>query len=98
MAARTHLEHSLHLSETLQSPVPTFRDGFVSGVTSLTWLTLTLWALGYADQAQQRSQEALALARQVGHSLSVVYTELLPPCSPSAAATWRLLGHMLTRQ
>jgi predicted ATPase len=60
-------------------------------VTSLTWLTPTLWALGYADQAQQRSQEALALARQVGHSLSVVYTELFAAmfsqCCRDMAAT-----------
>jgi predicted ATPase len=47
----------------------------VSGVTSLTWLTLTLWALGYAEQAQQHCQEMLTLARQAGHTMSVVYTE-----------------------
>jgi hypothetical protein len=29
--------------------------------------------LGYADQAQQRSQEALALAQHIGHPPSVVY-------------------------
>jgi predicted ATPase len=39
-------------------------------------LSQTLWALGYADQAQQRSQEALAQAQQVGHPPSLVYAEL----------------------
>jgi predicted ATPase len=73
IAARAHLEQSLRLSNT--SPPPTFHGGFVSGVTSLAWLTLTLWALGYVDQAQQRCQEMLTLARQVGHTMSVVYTE-----------------------
>jgi predicted ATPase len=31
--------------------------------------------LGYADQAQQHSQEALALARHVGHTPSLAYAE-----------------------
>jgi hypothetical protein len=32
-----------------------------------------LWLLGYADQAQLRSQEVLALAQHVGHTPSVAY-------------------------
>jgi hypothetical protein len=91
IAARAHLEQSLRLSNSLPSFTPNLHGGFVSGVTSLSWLTLTLWALGYADQAQQRCQEMLILARQVGHSLSVVYTErfatILSQCRHDVAAT-----------
>jgi predicted ATPase len=36
-------------------------------------LTHALWALGYADQAQQRSQQALALAQHIGHTPSLAY-------------------------
>jgi predicted ATPase len=91
IAARTHLEQSLGLSNTLPSPTPTLHGGFVSGVTSLTWLTLTLWALGYADQAQQRCQEMLTLIRQAGHTMSVMWTEriasILSQCHRDIAAT-----------
>jgi predicted ATPase len=34
-----------------------------------------LWGLGYADQAQQRSQEALALAQQIGHTPSLAHAQ-----------------------
>jgi predicted ATPase len=36
----------------------------------------TLWALGDADQAQQRIQEALALARQAEHPPSLAFMEV----------------------
>ena len=67
LAARTHLEQSCRLADTVPSPTATLRGGFVPGVTPRTSLARVLWALGYADQAQQRSQEALALARQGEH-------------------------------
>jgi predicted ATPase len=91
IAALAHLAQSLRLSNTQQSLTPTFQGGFVSGVTPLTWLTPTLWMLGYADQAQHRCQEMLVLARQAGHIPSVVYTELfaalLSQCCRDVAAT-----------
>jgi predicted ATPase len=75
LAARTHLEQSWRLSDTLPSPTATLRGGFVRGVTPRTSLARVLWALGYPDQAQQRSQEALALARQEEHLPSLAYAE-----------------------
>jgi predicted ATPase len=51
-----------------------------------------LWVLGYADQAQQLSQEALARARQVEHLPSLEYAEVfaaqLSQCRRDVAATW----------
>ena len=34
-----------------------------------------LWGLGYNDQAEQRSQEALALAQQIGHTPSLAHAQ-----------------------
>jgi predicted ATPase len=74
VAARAHLEQRLRLADTPQAPL--FRDGVVAGVTPRRWLSQVLWALGYADQAQQWSQEVVALARKLEHTLSVVFAEL----------------------
>src|SRR5262245_61873674 len=75
-AARVHLEQSLRLSDTWQPSAPTFDGAHDPRVQNLVWLALVLWGLGYADQAQQRSQEALALARQVGHTPTLAYGEI----------------------
>jgi predicted ATPase len=91
LTSRAHLEQSLRFSASLQSSPPTFHSGFVSGVPSLVWLAQALGGVGYADQAQQWSQEALALARQSGHTLSLVYAEsyaaLLSQCHRNVAAS-----------
>ena len=49
------------------------RYGQDPGVTCLSTLARALWALGYPDQALQRSQEALALARQLAHPFSLAF-------------------------
>jgi predicted ATPase len=91
IAARTHLEQGRSLSETLPSSPATLRGGFVRGVTLRTSLARVLWALGYADQAQQRSQEALTLARQGEHLPSLAYAEcfvgLVCQCRRDVAGT-----------
>jgi len=75
LAARTHLEHSWRLSDTVSSPTATLRGGFVGGVTPRTSLARVQGALGYADQAQQWCREALVLARQGEHIPSLAYAE-----------------------
>jgi predicted ATPase len=91
LAARAHLEQSWHLSDSLLSHIATLRGGFVPGVAARTSLARVLWALGYADQAQQRCQEALALARQGEHLPSLAYAEcfvgLVCQCHRDVAAT-----------
>jgi predicted ATPase len=42
-------------------------------VGCLTYVALTLWLLGYAEQALQRIQAALALARALAHPFSLAY-------------------------
>jgi DNA-binding winged helix-turn-helix (wHTH) protein/tetratricopeptide (TPR) repeat protein len=67
--ARAHLEESL----TLCTPGAFLADGFVfdPAVDSRCALTEVLYLLGYADQALQRSQEALGLARELAHPFSL---------------------------
>jgi adenylate cyclase len=77
VAARTHLEHSLRLSDAHQSPLPLFTAGYEARGRILLALALALWMLGYADQAQQRSQEAQARAQQVEHTPSLAWAHLI---------------------
>jgi predicted ATPase len=91
LTARTHLEHSCSLADTVQSPLPLLRGGFVCGVTPRTSLARLLWTLGYADQAWQRGQEALTLARQGEHIPTLTYAEyfvaVICQCRRDVAAT-----------
>jgi TOMM system kinase/cyclase fusion protein len=41
------------------------------GIFCMCWSALCLWQLGYTDQAQQRSDEAMELARQFAHPLTM---------------------------
>ena len=75
VVARADLEQSLELSVAQQLFSSISASGLDPRITSLVWLVRALWVLGYADQAQQRSQEALALARHVGHTPSLAYAE-----------------------
>jgi predicted ATPase len=44
------------------------------GVTCLTYAAMSLWLLGYPDQALHRAQEALTLAREVARPFLWAYT------------------------
>jgi adenylate cyclase len=91
IAARTHFERSLELSAAQPPSTTIFAGGLYPGIASLVWLVRCLWILGYADQAQQRSQGALALARQTEHAPSLAYAEyilaMLCQCRRETAAT-----------
>ena len=45
--------------------------GLDAGVSTLSYDACCLWALGYPDQASRRSEEALTLARELGHPFSL---------------------------
>src|SRR5262245_21696863 len=76
VTARTSLEHSLHLCDTQLPLALLVSGGHDARVATLVLLALALWALGAADQARQRGQEALAWAQQVEHTPSLAYAEL----------------------
>jgi predicted ATPase len=68
--ARTHLEQSLALYNR-HTPPTSYSFVFNPGVDSLCGLSETLYVLGYPDQALQRAQEALDLARALSHPFSL---------------------------
>jgi predicted ATPase len=68
-SARTLLEQGIALYEPR---TPSGRDD--PRVQCLSYASWTLWQLGYADQALQRSQEAVALARGLPNPHLLAYT------------------------
>ncbi len=70
-AARTSLEQGIALYEGPQPHrAQTLRMGADAGVASISWASLTLWVLGYVDQARQRNREAMSLAQELSHPYS----------------------------
>ena len=70
-AARAHLEHGLAVYDPQQ---PDAHDRLYEAdpwLGCLGALAVTLWFLGYPDQAQQRSTEALAQAQALSHPYSL---------------------------
>jgi adenylate cyclase len=71
-AARAHLQQVISFYEPQEhhQSLVSLR-GLDAGVTALSFDACCLWALGYPDQALQRSEETLALARELGHPFSL---------------------------
>jgi predicted ATPase len=69
--ARIHLEQAIALYDPQRRHFHASRSGQDPGVACLSYAAWTLWALGYPDQALKRSQEALALAQELSHPLSL---------------------------
>jgi adenylate cyclase len=90
-AARVHMEQSLGLCEAAPLPSDLVPSGYESGAIHSAWFALILWLLGFADQAQQRSQEALARAQQLGYTpglgLVGIYATMLAQFRRDVAVT-----------
>ncbi len=71
--ARSHFEQVLALYDPHQHRSLAFQYGQEPGVAGRFGGTLTLWLLGYPDQALERNREALALAQQSSHSFTLAY-------------------------
>jgi DNA-binding SARP family transcriptional activator/predicted ATPase len=71
--ARQHLEQVVAQYDPSQHLAHTVMYGQDPGVVSRIRLALDLWYLGYPAQAVQRSQEALELAQELAHPLSLAY-------------------------
>jgi predicted ATPase len=76
VTARAHLEQSLRLCDTPQLSPILSPHKYASGVRQVFYGTMVLWLLGYADQAQQQNQEALARAQQEEHTPSLASAQL----------------------
>ena len=70
-AARTHLEHAITLIDPTTHRALALRHGIASGVRCLAVTANALWCLGFPVQAVRRCQEALALAQELAHPLSL---------------------------
>jgi predicted ATPase/class 3 adenylate cyclase len=68
--ARSHQEQSLASYDVQHRPALLALYGGDPGVMCLGFLALTLWSLGYAEQALARLYEAQALAQEVAHPLT----------------------------
>ncbi len=79
--ARAHLEQGIACYEPLQDRSHLFLYGLDSGVTCRVFAAQALWLLGYPDQALQRMHEALTLAQELAHPLSMVFALIFAPWS-----------------
>ncbi len=86
-AARPHLEHGAALTDPEAQRTLALRYGNAPGVMRLYSAAVTLWLLGYPDQGLKRSQAACALARELGHPLTL-----------AGALNFASLLHMLRRE
>src|SRR5262249_24161398 len=87
MAARSHLEQGSALTDRAAQRAQALGTGIAPGVTCRAYAGLTLWCLGYPAQAVRQSQEALALAQDIGH-----------PYTLAAARFWATITHALRRE
>jgi DNA-binding winged helix-turn-helix (wHTH) protein/predicted ATPase len=71
--ARTQLEQSMGLYDPQQHRGHVVQYGQDPWVVCCSYLAWTLWTLGYPDQAQARSQEALAYAQELQHPMSCAF-------------------------
>ncbi|MDR3531162.1 MAG: adenylate/guanylate cyclase domain-containing protein [Rhodopila sp.] len=73
VAARAHLEKGLGLSDPMDHRALTFLFAENARVASLSFLSMTLAALGFVDQAVARTGQALEEARGLSHPTSVAF-------------------------
>ena len=90
-----HLEQAHTLYDPQQRPTHVTL-GVDLRVFTLSYMSHTLWGLGYPEQAVQRSCEALALARDVHHPFSLALTRPMRPCCISFARSRRQPANMPT--
>jgi predicted ATPase len=87
IAARKHLEQGIALYDPERHCSHAFLYGQDPGVFCRVLAAWDLWLLGYPDQALKRSQEALAVAQETFHPLSL-----------AAAQTFFALTHQFRRE
>src|SRR5262249_51440129 len=72
-AARPHLEEGIAHYTPDQRQAPVFRMGHDLGVGCMVHAALTLWLLGYLEQALARLHDALALVHELSHPYSLAW-------------------------
>jgi class 3 adenylate cyclase/predicted ATPase len=70
---RVHLDRAFALYDSAEhSPLAT-RFGQDIGAATLSWKSLAFWLLGYPQAALADSEQALKVAREIGHSATLMY-------------------------
>ena len=72
-ATRQHLEEGIARYTPDQRRAPVFRMGQDPGVGCRAFAALTLWSLGYPEQALAHIHDALALAHALAHPFSLAW-------------------------
>ena len=72
-ASRRHLEDGIARYAREQRHAPAFRIAQDLGVGCRSYSAMSIWLLGFPDQALARAQDALALALELSHPFSVGY-------------------------
>ncbi|HVN29657.1 MAG TPA: AAA family ATPase, partial [Candidatus Binataceae bacterium] len=76
-SARAHLEKAIGFYDrSKRRSKSAFRANQDPGVDCLSFLSLTLWYLGYPDQALRASNEAMVLARELDHPYTLGYASV----------------------
>jgi hypothetical protein len=75
-SCRQHLEEGIARYTSEQHHAPAFRMGQDPGVACGAFAAMTLWLLGYPDQALARLHEALALAHDLSHPFSLAFVRV----------------------
>jgi DNA-binding SARP family transcriptional activator/predicted ATPase len=88
ISARSHLENALEAYEPQKHQRLITVFTLDMGVSCLSWLSWTLFFLGYPDQALERSSEAIALARHISHPFSLAVALATASCLHSYALDW----------
>jgi predicted ATPase len=74
-AAWAHLEQGIARIDPAVERTLVRDQGSAPGVMCLAWAAMALWCLGFPAQAVRRGQEALALAQELGHPLSLAMAQ-----------------------
>ncbi|MFL6832529.1 MAG: AAA family ATPase [Xanthobacteraceae bacterium] len=70
---RAHLDRAITLYDPAEHRPLATRFGQDVGAATLSWKSLALWLLGYPRTALADSEHALKVAREIGHSATLMY-------------------------
>jgi class 3 adenylate cyclase/predicted ATPase len=70
---RAHLDRAMTLYDAAEHRPLATRFGQDVGVATLSWKSMAFWLLGYPDAALADTEHALKLAREIGHSATLMY-------------------------
>ena len=73
--AREHFERGIALYDPHEHRSLAYLYGQDPGIACLSYLSWTLWLLGYAGQALERSAEAFRLANDLCHPVSLAFAQ-----------------------